>query len=168
MQTQIHKHSFLDLLTTTPTVKHPEQIPGSVIHRSSFKDEDGDQKQRVHIRKEKREALRKELIKVLKKGNKNYYSLYTELLAKKPDLIPTNELGERISEYSFRDLVLKVKRELWGDFKGRTGKKKIIELHKSGLSRFEIRDQVKCSLDHITKVLVEAGLIERKYKQKAK
>lgn len=122
---------------------------------------------RVIIKKDQRERLVENILLYLGNGVTECARMYDEMLKKQAnegiELLPTNDFGDILSLYSFRDLLLEVKRQFPGAIKNTTNKREeIAKMYIDRFSKKEISVRYGITEVRVHRILVEQGLIKKR------
>ena len=122
---------------------------------------------RVLVNKEQKEKLMECILLKLGNGVTDHIRMYDEMLKEQAisnvPLLPTNDFGDILSIYSFRDLVLEVKRKFPGAIKDVTNKSAAIsQMYIDGFSKKEIAIHYGITSERVHRILVAQGLVTKR------
>ena len=113
-----------------------------------------------------KEKLIAEIKICLGQGIGDAEKIYDEILKKqaneKKQIIPKNDHGDLLSIYSFKDIVCDVRRDFPGVLWKYNKTDEVVEMHRKKFSKSEIAIRFGVSEAHIHRILVNAGLIQKR------
>lgn len=122
---------------------------------------------RVMLSNDQKSKLMENILLYLGNGITDHIKMYDDMLKEQANgkvaLIPTNDLGDILSIYSFRDLVLEVKRKFPGAIPDRVNKNDAIaQMFRDGFSKDEIAIRYGITSERVHRILVDEGLIKKR------